>query len=92
VNGIIFFTGETDVSTLSAVKAPTQCSLIPVLNVSWRQGEELGSGEGKAIGNGLFSGYAAEERYLAVISFPTNYLCPTTDLITPEDVYFGTLW
>jgi hypothetical protein len=46
-----------------------QCSRIPVVNVSCRQGEELGSGEAKATGNGHFSGYAAEERNLAVSNF-----------------------
>jgi hypothetical protein len=38
-----------------------ECSRIPVVNASWRQDEELGSGEAKAMGNGLFSGYVTEK-------------------------------
>jgi hypothetical protein len=55
---------HTDVNV--AVKPPMQCSHIPVVNVSWTQGEEFRSGEANAMGSGLFSGYATEERNLAV--------------------------
>jgi hypothetical protein len=46
--GIIFLRGKLK------VKAPMQCSPIPMINVSWRQGEVLRTGEAKAMGNGLF--------------------------------------
>jgi hypothetical protein len=50
-----------------------------VVNVSRRQDEEFGSGETKAMGNGLFSGYATEERSLTGSNFiAISYVSPRT--------------
>jgi hypothetical protein len=45
-----------------SLKIPRQCLLVVLVKIAWTEGKALGIEEGKVIGSGLFSRYAALER------------------------------